>query len=61
MDHGIQIPRVVEYFQLSVQSLDSDLVINEQYSAVITALNANGEGNYKLNMTVVFGMCCTLN
>ena len=39
--------------------MDIDLVINERYSAVITALNANGEGDY--NVTVEFGKCCNLN
>ena len=42
--------------------MDSNLVANEQYYAIITAVNANGESLY--NVTVKFGMynnnCCTM-
>ena len=44
--HGQQIPGVVEYSETSVQLslvVDSNLVANEQYSAIITAINMNGE------------------
>ena len=58
----MEFKRVVVYFQLSVWfslSVDSDLVVNEWHSAVITFLNANGEGDY--NVIVEFGKCCNLN
>ena len=58
-DHGIQIPEIVLYSQSSVQlslTVDSDLVVNEQYSATITTINADGERGY--NVTVEFGMYC---
>ena len=38
--------------------MDSDLVVNEQYSATITAINADGERGH--NVTVEFGKCCIL-
>ena len=57
IDHGIQIPGVVQYSQSTVQlslTVDSDLVVNEQYSATIIAVNANGQKGH--NVTVEFGM-----
>lgn len=57
VDHGIQIPGVVQYSQSSVQlslTVDSDLVANEKYSATITSINAEGEKDY--NVTVEFGI-----
>jgi hypothetical protein len=54
--HGIQIPGVVQYSQSSVQlrlTVDSDLLVNEQYLATITAINADGERN--TSVTVEFG------
>ena len=57
-NHGIQIPRVVDFSQSSVQlnlTVDSDLMINKQYSAMIIDVDANGEPLY--NVTVEFGMC----
>ena len=58
--HGIQIPGVVQYSQSSVNlslTADSDLLVNEQYLATITAINADGEPN--ISVTVEFGntMC----
>ena len=44
--HGQQIPGVIEYSETSVQLsllVDSNLVANEQYSAIITAISTNGE------------------
>jgi hypothetical protein len=55
-NHGIQIPGVVQYSQSSVQlslTVDSDLLVNELYSATITAINADGERN--ISVTVEFG------
>ena len=36
--------------------MDSDLVVNEQYSATITTINADGERGH--NVTVEFGRYC---
>ena len=58
-DHGIQIPEVVLYSQSSVQlslTVDSDLVVNEQYTAMITTINTDGERGH--NVTVEFGRYC---
>ena len=55
-NHGIQIPRVVQYSQSSAHlslTVDSDLLVNELYLATITAISANGERN--TSMTVEFG------
>ena len=38
--------------------MTSDLVLNEQYSATITTINADGERGH--NVTVEFGKCCIL-
>ena len=57
MDHGIQIPGVVQYSQSSVQlslTVDSDLVVNQQYSVTITSINEEGEEDY--NVTLEFGI-----
>ena len=57
-NHGIQIPVAVDYSQSSVQLnliVDSNLIVNEQYSAIITDIGANGEPLY--NLTVEFGLC----
>jgi hypothetical protein len=54
--HGIQIPGVVQYSQSSVQlslTVDSDLLVNEQYLATITAINADRERN--ISVTAEFG------
>ena len=56
-NHGIQIPRAVKYSPTSIQlslTVDSELVDNEQYSAIITDVNANGESLY--NVTMEFGI-----
>ena len=55
-NHGVQIPEVVQYSQLSIYlslTVDSDLVNNEQYMATITAINPDGERN--ISVTVEFG------
>ena len=55
-NHGIQIPRVVQYSQSSVHlslTVDSDLLVNELYLATITAISADGERN--TGVTVEFG------
>jgi hypothetical protein len=55
-NHGVQIPGVVQYFQSSVYlslTVDSDLLVNEQYLATITAIDADGERN--VSVTVEFG------
>ena len=58
-DHGIQIPIIVNnHLQTSVQlslTVDTKLVINEDYHAVIGAVDANGEANYD-NRTIEFGI-----
>ena len=57
-NHGIQIPVAVDYSQSSVQlslTVDSNLIVNEQYSAIITDIDANGEPLYCL--TIEFGLC----
>ena len=54
-NHGIQIPRVVQYSQLSVHlslTTNSDLLVNEIYLATITAISADGERN--TSVTVEF-------
>jgi hypothetical protein len=54
-NHGVQIPGVVQYSQSSVLlslTVDSHLVVNEQYLVTITAINADGERN---SVTVEFG------
>ena len=59
MDHGIQIPGVVQNSQSSVHlslTVDSNLVVNEQYSAVITVITSDGEIGQ--NVTKTFGMYC---
>ena len=56
-NHGIQIPRVVHYSQSNVLlslTVDSDLLVNEQYLATITAIKADGERN--TSVTMEFGM-----
>jgi hypothetical protein len=55
-NHGIQIPGVVQYSQSNVHlslTVDSDLLVNEQYLVTITAINADGERN--ISITVEFG------
>ena len=56
-NHGVQIPRVVQYSQLiSVHlslTVDSDLLVNELYLVTITAISADGERN--ISVTVEFG------
>ena len=45
-DHGIQIPQIVNYLQPSVQlslTIDTKLVVNEDYNAIFATINANGE------------------
>jgi hypothetical protein len=61
-NHGIQIPGVVQYSQSSIQlslTVDSDLLVNEQYLATITAINADGERN--ISVTVEFGNAKSFN
>ena len=56
-NHGIQIPKVVKYTQTNILlslTVDSDLMVNKQYSTIITGINANGESKY--NVSVEFGM-----
>ena len=55
-NHGVQIPGVVQFSQSSVKlslTVDSDIFVNEQYLATITAINADGERN--VSVTVEFG------
>ena len=55
-NHGVQIPRAVQYSQSSVHlslTVDSNLLVNELYLATITAINADGERN--TSVTVEFG------
>ena len=57
INHGIEIPAVVQYSQSSIHlslTVDSNLVVNEQYLATITAINGDGERNH--NVTVEFGL-----
>ena len=61
VDHGIQIPEIIQYSQAGVQpslTVDFNLVVNEQYSATITAINAEGKRHH--NVTVEFGMIVLL-
>ena len=55
-NHGIQIPTVVQFSQSSDYlslTVDSDLFINEQYLAKITAITADGGSNF--SVTIEFG------
>jgi hypothetical protein len=56
IDHGIQIPSsATSYFysQTSIQlslTVDTDLVVNEEYYAMFGSVNANGEANSSENI-----------
>ena len=55
-DHGIQIPLIVNYSRTSVQlslTVDTELTVNEEYHAIISAVDADGEANF--NETIEFG------
>ena len=55
-NHGIQIPTVVQFSQSHVYlslTVDSDLFINEQYLAKITAITTDGGSN--VSVTIEFG------
>ena len=56
-DQGIQIPSIVNnYSQTKVQlslTVDTELLINEEYCAIFSAVNANGEVNS--SNTIKFG------
>ena len=55
-DHGIQIPLIVNRLQTSVQlslTVDTELTVNEEYHAIISVVDADGEANF--NEIVEFG------
>jgi hypothetical protein len=61
IDHGIQIPSSVNnnnnYSQTSIQlslTVDTELVVNEEYHAMFGSVNANGEAN-NIETTIEFG------
>ena len=63
-NHGVQIPRVVQFSQSSDTvylslTLDSDLFVNKEYLATITAINADGGRN--ISVTINFGINIELN
>ena len=60
-NHGIQIPGI-QYSESSVQlslTVDSDLVVNQQYTATITTINEDGARGH--NVTIEFGLYFTLS
>ena len=55
-DNGIQIPLIINHLQTSVQlslTVDTELTVNEEYHAIISAVDADGEANF--NEIVEFG------
>lgn len=58
-DHGLQIPIVVDYHQNSVQlslTVDTKLLVNEEYYAILGAINANGEVKNNKTVSIEFGI-----
>ena len=63
-DQGIQIPSIVNnyYSQTRVQlslTVDTELLVNEEYYAIFGAVNANGEANS--SNTIKFGTSITFS
>ena len=57
-DHGIQIPLIVNHLQTSIQlslTVDTELMANQEYHAIIGTVDTNGEVIYN-NGIIEFGM-----
>lgn len=58
-DHGLRIPIVVNYHQNIVQlslTVDTKLLVNEEYYAILGAINANGEIKNNKTVSIEFGI-----